>query len=303
MRKNVENAFKLFSQEERDWEQLIPREYKSVRKQFKDAHKAFIEAQRELGHDPNDLMKKIETIKTFQAMQNLADAMRSYDEYTEELEKDPTELTAISEVIADNIGNIENLKAEVKEMLPEKPPEEAFEIEFSPDQRATLEEKIDSYYIRQLLRDFNNESSRQKFYDTIKNRPPVVKTVYDEALLESTGESIVAENEVTYRIDSHFRRTIDGIIKESADTLKVPEEDLQISLNEYNSNKKEVPLINVINAKSTLTKDDFERVFPGEMFRRRRVVIEEYWSNKLAVLLPLKEELVNFGDPLRESEK
>jgi type I restriction enzyme R subunit len=229
--------------------------------------------------------------------------MRSYDEYTEELENDPRSLTAISEVIADNIGHIENLKAEVREVLPEKPPMEAFEIEFSPDQRATLEERIDSYYIRQLLKDFSNESSRQKFYDTIKNRPEIVKSAYDEALSDAVDFSKVAESEVTYRVDSHFRRTIDGIIKEAADTLGVPEEDLQISFNEYNSDKKEIPYIDVINTKSTLTKDDFERAFPGEMFRRRRVVIEEYWSKKLAMLLPLKEELLNFGDSLKEFEK
>jgi type I restriction enzyme R subunit len=303
MRKNVENAFKLFSQEERDWEKLIPREYKAVRKQFKDAYKAFEEAQKELEQDPNDLMKKIEAIKTFQAMQNIGEAIRSYDEYTEELDNDPVELTVINEVITDSIGRIENLKADVREMLPDKPPEEAFEIEFSPDQRATLEEKIDSYYIRQLLKDFNNEDSRQKFYDTIKNRPPIVKEAYDEALSEAVAVgSKVAENEATYRVDSHFRRTIDGIIREAANMLNVPDEDLRISFNEYNRDKTEVPYINVINAKSALTKDEFERAFPGEMFRRRRIVIEEYWNKKLEMLLPLKDELISFGDTLNEFE-
>lgn len=303
MRDNVMKAFKLFSQEEREWEKLIPREYKAVRKQFKDAHKAYAQAQKELELDPNDLMKKIEVIKTFQTMQNLGEAMKSYDEYTEELENDPVELSAINEMIVNNIGHIENLKAEVREVLPEKPPEEVFEIEFTSNQRAVLEEIVDSYYIRQLLRDFNNESSRQKFYDTIKNRPPIVKTAYDEALSEAVTESKVAENEVPYRVDSHFRRTIDGIIKEAADKLQVPEEDLQISFNEYSSDQKEVPYINVIKDKFTLNKYEFERAFPGEMFRRRSAVIEEYWSKKLSMLLPLKEELANFSDALKEFEK
>jgi type I restriction enzyme R subunit len=292
MRKNVENAFKLFSQEDRDWEQLVPREYKAVRKQFKDAHKAFAEAKNELNNDSNDLMKMIAAINTFQAMQTLGEAMKSYDEYNEELENDPAELSAINEAIAENTGYIENIKAEVKEILPEKPPKEAFEIEFSPDQRATLEEKIDSYYIRLLLGDFNNESNRQKFYDTIKSRPPIVKAAYDEALSEAVGK--VAEDEVTYCVDNHFRRTIDEMIKEASLVLKVPEKVLQDSFNEYNSDKKELPYINIITTKSTLNKDDFHLSFPDEMFRRRRIVIEEYWGKKLAMLLPLKEELVNF---------
>ncbi|MDR2166842.1 MAG: DEAD/DEAH box helicase family protein [Clostridiales bacterium] len=298
MRKNVEDAFRLFSQEEREWEKLIPREYKAVRKELKNAYKAFVCAQKELELDPHDPMKMMEAIKTFQNMQNLGMAAKSYDEYNEELENDPTELTAISEVIADNTGHIENIKAALRELLPETPPKEAFEIDFSPDQRATLEEKIDSYYIRQLLKDFNNESSRQKFYETIKNKPPIVKMAYDEALGGlSAGDDILAN------VDRHFRLTIDEIITEAAATLKVPEEDLLISFNEYNSNKAEVPYINVINNKSALTKDEFERVFPGEMFRRRSIVREEYWRKKIAILMPLKEELVNFGDILKGFER
>jgi type I restriction enzyme R subunit len=216
------------------------------------------------------------------------------------LENAPVELTAINEIIAENTGHIENLKAEVRARLPEKPPPEAFEIEFSPDQRATLEEKIDSYYIRQLLKDFNNESSRQKFYDTIKNKPPIVKTAYDEAL---GNISTLSDENILQTVDNHFKRTINEIIAESAAALKVPEEDLRISFNEYNPDKGEVPYINVINTKSTLTKDEFECAFPGELFRRRSVVREEYWSKKIAMLLPLKEELVNFGDTLKEFEK
>jgi type I restriction enzyme R subunit len=307
MRKNVEDAFRLVSQEEREWEKLIPREYKAVRKDFKDAHKAFVKAHKELEADPNDPIKMMGAIKAFQTMQNLGEAVKSYDEYydeyNEEMENTSAELTAINEIIAVNTGHIENIKAKLRELLPETPPAEAFEIDFSPDQRATLEEKIDSYYIRQLLNDFNNESSRQKFYDAIKNRPPIVKTAYDEALLEAAAGSNVAENEVTYRVDSYFRHTIDEIIKEAANTLEVPEEDLRISFNEYNRDKTEVPYINVINNKSTLTKEEFEHVFPGEMFRRRSVVREEYWRKKIAMLLPLKEELVNFGDTLKEFEK
>ena len=318
MRKNVEDAFRLFSQEEREWEKLIPKEYKAVRKEFKAANKAFIEAQKELELDPNDPMKMMEAIKTFQSMQNISIAVKSYDEYNDELENDPDELTMINEAVTENMGHIENIKANLRELLPDKPPKEAFEIDFSPDQRATLEEKIDSYYIRQLLKDFSNESSRRKFYDAIKNKQPIVKMAYDEVLCaldypaeytkNTNGRLRVAEPGSAYTImtdypdllEKHFRETINKIIKEASATLKVPEEDLLNSFNEYNSDKADVPYINLINSKSTLTKEEFELAFPGEMFRRRSVVREDYWRKKIAMLVPLKEELVNFGNTLKE---
>jgi len=316
MRKNVEDAFRLFSQEEREWEKLIPREYKAVRKGLKDAHKAFIRAKKELEQDPGDLTKIIEAIKTFQAMRNLGEALKSYDEYTEELASSPAELSTWADAIAENIGHIENLKAEVRDALPEKPPNSIFEIDFSPEQRATFEDKIDGFYIRQLLQDFKNESSRNKFYEAIKNKPPIVKTAYEEAL-GSTEYAInthdvgsrVAESDTTYTnntnaypalVSSYFRRVINEIISESATAMAVSEDDLRISFTEYNSAKDEVPYMTAIIANSALSKEDFEHSFPGEQFRRRRVVIEEYWRKKIAMLSPLKEELINFGDTLKE---
>lgn len=75
------------------------------------------------------------------------------------------------------MGHIENLKGEVREALTEAsihddPLPELLEIEFSSDQRATLEEKIDSYYISQLLKDIKDEKSKQKFNEIIKNKAP-----------------------------------------------------------------------------------------------------------------------------------
>ena len=77
MRKNVEDAFRLFSQEEREWEKLIPREFKAMRQEFNAAHKAFIEAKAELELDLNDPMKMLEAIKTYQTMQSLGDAVKN----------------------------------------------------------------------------------------------------------------------------------------------------------------------------------------------------------------------------------
>jgi type I restriction enzyme R subunit len=266
---------------------------------LKAAYKAFTESQNELEQDPNDLFKRLNAIKTFQAMKNLGEAIKSYEEF----EEDFAELSVITETIASEIGHIENEKAAVKEILAEQGAgeeeiNEALEIEFSSDQRATLEEKIDSYYISQLLRDIKSEGNRQKFDYIIKNKPSIVKAAYEEAL-----SGLDNEQEILDSVDRHFRRLIDEIIAETTAALQVPEDDLRISLNEYNREKGEVPYINVIISKSTLDKDEFERVF-NKKFRERRRAIEEYWKNAIDdKLLPLKDELANFAGEIKNIYK
>lgn len=295
MAQNVRDAIKLFSNEARDWERLIPRQYEEVRKEITAAHKAYKEAKRELEQDPNDLKKRLNAIKTFQTMKSLGEAIKSYEEF----EEDYVELSDVLDVIVEDAGHIENEKAAVKEILEEQGADddeisEALEIEFSPDQRATLEEKIDSYYISQLLKDIKNESSRQKFDEIIKNKPSIVKAVYDEALGELDDEL-----EIVNSVDRHFKRTIEEIIMESAALLEVPEEDLQTSFNEYNKEKDDIPYINEIVEKSSLSKEDFERSF-NRKFRERRRAIEEYWKTVIEdKLMPLKDELANFSNELR----
>jgi len=297
MAKNVRDAIKLFSNEARDWEKLVPRQYAEVKQDFESAHKAFKKAQKELEQDPNDLIKRLNLVKTFQNMSKLEGDIKSYEEF----EVDFTELSEITDTITSARGHIENEKAEIKEVLAKQGADsekivEAFEIEFSFDQRATLEEKIDSYYIAQLLKDIKNEGSKQKFNNIIKNKPPIVKTAYEEALA-----SISDDGEIVNTVDHHFKKTIKDIITEAASVLKVPNDDLQISFNEYRKDKAEVPYINIIIDKSVLTKEDFERVFPCEKYRRKIVVIGEYWKRIIEdKLLPLKEELANFANELKK---
>ena len=293
---NVREAIKLFSNEARDWEELVPKQYDEVRQNFKSAHKAYKEAKGELEQDPHDLMKRLNAIKTFQTMKNLGVAIKSYEDF----EEDYTELCdVVDDITADN-GHIENEKAAVKEIFAEhglgdEEINQVLEIEFSSDQNATLTEKIDSYYISQLLKDIHSESSRQKLDEIINDKSSIVKTTYAEAL----GDWDDAQ-EIVDSVDKHFRRTIEEIILEVATALEVPEEDLQISFNEYSKDRGEVPYLNVILEKTTLTKDGFERVFPGEKFRRKIVVIGDYWKKMIEEkLLPLNEELSNFSNELR----
>jgi len=294
MEANVRDAIRLFSNEDRNWENLVPQKYNEVKTEFKSAYLDFQQAKEELAADPEDFRKRVNAIKTYQAMAKLGEAIKSYEEF----EDDFSELTPVVETIVENVGHIENEKAAVKEYLEnldgddisEDEIDELLQIDFSSDQRATHEEKIDSYYISQLLKDIQNEASRQKFDEIIKGKSPIVQQAYDEALGGLDGEQ-----EIVASVDGHFRRTIDTIVMDVAATLQVPEKDLHISLNEYSKDKGEVPYINVIVEKSALTKENFEQTF-NRKYRERRRTIEEYWKKIIEEkLLPLREELTNYN--------
>ncbi len=229
-------------------------------------------------------------------MKHLGEAIKSYEGYADEYEEDSEELAAANKVIIGNAGHIENLKAEVRQELEEQNASDdeitgLFEIEFSADQKANLEEIIDSFYISQLLRDIKNEESKRKFDEIIQTKPDIVKTAYDEALSETDDTS-----EVVTSVDRHFKRRIEDIVAEVAAIIQVPNEDLGISFTEYRADKEEVPYINTIIGKSTLSKAEFEQAFPGELFRRRSAVINEYLRSTFAEkLMPLRNELANFN--------
>ena len=291
MAANVRDAIKLFSNEDRDWENLVPKQYAEVKQILKTAYKDFIKARTELATDPHNIKKQLGVIKTFQALSKTHEAIKSYEEYEDEFDT----LCNITQTITDEVGNIENLKAEVKESLAEQnigdeEIAELLEIEFSAEQRATLEEKIDSYYIAQLLRDIQKEDNKQKFDEIIKNKSPIVKAAYDEVLSSLSGET-----EIVGKVAAHFKRLIDEIIAKTASVLKVSEEDLLVSFNEYRSDKAEVPYINVIIDKSSITREEFEQAF-NKKFRERRRTIDEYWKSTIEdKLLPLREELSNLA--------
>ena len=261
-----------------------------MRKDVVNAHKAYTEAKTELEKDPADIKKKIEAVKTFQAVKRLAEAIESYEEF----ENDFEDLKSAIEVVAGDFGHIENIKAEVREELT---PEDAddypdiFEVEFSADQRATLEETIDSYYISQLLRDIKNEESKRKFDEILKDKPTIVQDVYREIMRD-----IENDEEAAQRAASYFRTAIDVEIAKVAATLRVPSGNLQASLNEYNPHKGDVPYLNNMIENSTHTKETFEQQFHGERFRRKIVIIGDYWKRIIDErLLPLKKEMATMS--------
>ena len=292
MRQNVEDSIRLFSNEDKDWNELVPREYEEVKDEFNATHKALVEAQEELEKDPQNIKKKVEQVRAFQKLEKAYSALRSYENFAEENEQ--AQLAPIVEKIHTERGNIENLKGEIKEALSGNDHAEDLlgEIEFTTGNRAVYEEKIDSYYINKLLSDLQKSTSKsekdelkEKIHEVIDSKEPIVKAIYTKILFD------IEQNQMIGNWQEYFTREIDSIINKAAAKLRVLAKNLRTSFNEYNRSKNIVPYINVIIEDSLLDKDTFETEF-SEKYRNRSRVIEGYWHSIIEKeLLPLKEEL------------
>ena len=289
MRQNVADTMRLFSNEKQGWELLKPKEYTDVRKEFQDVYYSFQLAKENLQNDPNDLKKKLDSVKAYQQLEKTYKAIRSYDDFSEELEQ----FDHIVESLPAEKGQCENLKAEITLELVEEEDADLEsllkDIEFSSSTNKTAEDKVDSFYINQILRDVQDdkEGSREKLEQQIGSKPEVVKTVYYDILDQiDNGETFTNETSTTY-----FTENMDRIIEETAQKLKVPIESLEASFNQYQAGKEDVPYINQIIKTSQLDEETFENLF-NEKSRKRTIVMKQYWKDIMEEkLVPLKEEL------------
>ncbi|OIB01444.1 DEAD/DEAH box helicase [Paenibacillus sp. LC231] len=291
MRKNVEDAIRLFTNQQQNWEALVPQEYAEVKAAFLTAHEQLQQAKDDLEDDPNNIKNKIAQVRAYQKLEKIQRAMKSYENYQEDFE----EFEYIVKVLPEEKGHCENLKAEIRAELEDQTGDEMEnllqDIEFTSEQRAVHEERIDSFYINQLLNRYQKSSDKTDKYDLrekimkeINTKPASVQAIYNAIL------DVIDNNRPTKDWTAYFADEIDYILQNTAELLKVPVANLQTSFNEYRPNSGVVPFINVISEASGLSKEDFEAMF-NEKYRKRLLVIEQYWKTVLdEKLIPLKDE-------------
>ncbi|MCL2194658.1 MAG: HsdR family type I site-specific deoxyribonuclease [Oscillospiraceae bacterium] len=291
MRQHVADAIRLFTNQQQDWESLVPQEYCEVKAAFIEGHGELLAAKEALALDPNNIKKKIAQVRAYQKLEKIQRAMKSYEDF----ELDFGELEAIIKTLPEEKGRAENLKAEIREELKDKKRDDADDwlkdIEFSSGQRAAHEERIDSFYINQLLNDYqtcagekDKNELRDKIMKEVNAKPAVVQSIYNLILAD------IDQNKLTKEWAEYFEAEIERIIQHAANRLKVPVQSLQTSFNEYRPSNGSVPFINVINEASQLDKEAFEAAF-NEKYRKRLLVIEQYWKGVIDdELTPLKEE-------------
>lgn len=292
MRKNVEDAIRLFTNQQQNWEALVPREYEEVKVAYLDAYKELEIAKSNLSGDPNNVKKKIEQVRAYQQLEKIQRSIKSYENYEDEF----TEFEHIVQALPEEKGHCENLKVEIRAEL-EDEIEETIDnllqdIEFSSGQRAVYEEHIDSYYINRLLSEYQRSTDktdknilREKILKEINTKQAAVREIYSIILADIDNNQLV-DDWTTY-----FKDKINRIMQESAELLKVPVTDLRASFNEYRFEVGNVPFIIEISKASQLDKDSFEAIF-NEKYRKRLLVFEQYWKKILdESLVPLKGEI------------
>ncbi|MCL1996781.1 MAG: HsdR family type I site-specific deoxyribonuclease [Defluviitaleaceae bacterium] len=292
MRQNVEDAIRLFTNQQQDWEDLVPREYSDVKTELVAAHEELQQAKEDLTSDPNNIKHKIAQVKAFQRLEKVQKAIRSYEDYEDDYE----ELEHIAEAMPIERGHCENLKVEIREELEGQVRDDVDDwlkdIEFSSNLSATHAERIDSYYINRLLGEYqkttdktDKDALREKIMQEINSKPKSVQAIYDDILTD------IDNNRLTKDWTVYFEDEINRIIEASADLLKVPIAGLQTSFSEYRTDVGAVPFVNEICNASQLDKDAFEAAFNKE-YRKRLLVIEQYWKSVIEEkLIPLQGEL------------
>jgi type I restriction enzyme R subunit len=270
MKENVQNTFRLFSNEKQNFDQLIPKEYEEVKKEF-------IECSTLYKQSEADLSDK---------------ALRSYDQYEEDFEA----FSEVVEQLPQYQGKTENIKTKIKEMIEDEGhPEEDFEkllqeIAFSSQLNATHKDVVDSFYINQLLKaiQLNEAGAVEKFEKEIQQKDPQIQKMYHtlkDQLVNTTEEIDVAQLKET-SIQNEIQRQL----QKEAEEFGLSFDFLQSAMNEYQGDKKTIPYLTHLLDSMTLSKEEFEAK-TGEKYRRRTKVLEERLRQNFEQIQKWKEEL------------
>jgi len=284
MRKHVEDAMRLFSNENQNWEALQPKEYHEVKVSFLESVQSYEQAKKELVEDPTNLKKKIQLVRTYQSLEKTAKALKSYDDFAD----DAIVLVPLIQKFTEDIGHIENVKAEIKEAAGGDDEQLLQDIEFSTSTNAQVE-KIDSFYINNLLKDLDNQKDGtvEKLLAESQTKPEKIRQLY-EKVIENHGQ--VPESALELK-NKYVTEAIDDVICETAATYRLSESELRHSFNEYDQSKETIPYIKDILSSFDMDKQTYELTF-NEGFRGKKKRIEKTWKDVLEdELLPLKGEL------------
>lgn len=292
MRENVRNTFRLFSNEKQNFDQLIPKEYEEVKKEFIECLILYKQSEADLSDNPNDLKTMIAQVSAYQKLEKSYKALRSYDQYEEDFE----EFSEVVEQLPQYQGKTENIKTKIKEMIEdEEHPEEDFEkllqeIAFSSQLNATHKDVVDSFYINQLLKaiQLNEAGAVEKFEKEIQQKDPQIQKMYHtlkDQLVNTTEEIDVAQLKET-SIQNEIQRQL----QKEAEEFGLSFDILQSAMNEYQSDKKTIPYLTHLLDSMTLSKEEFEAK-TGEKYRRRTKVLEERLQQNFEQLQKWKEEL------------
>lgn len=290
MKENVAKTFELFSNEKQNFHTLIPKEYIEVRSEFNDLAQIYQQAAFEVEKNPNDFKTMVHQVRVFQQLEKSYKALKSYDDYEEDAES----LEPITNEITTYKGKVENLRAAIKSQRGDEEGEDIEDllkdIEFSSNLNASHEDTVDSFYINQLLKNVqdNVEGALDKFNKEIKRKDPQVQSMYHDLrreLQEKNNDIDAIELKI-----QKIQHKIHELTQEKANEYGLSYDILISALNEYQSDKKDIPYLSQLLNTMTISKADFEYK-TGEKYRRRTKVVEQLLKDLFDIIQTWKEEL------------
>jgi len=134
----------------------------------------------------------------------------------------------------------------------------------------------------------NNPDAIDKFDKEIKRKDPQVQSMYYDLrkeLLEKSDDIDAVDLKI-----QKIQSKIHELTQEKSSEYGLSYETLISALNEYQSDKKDIPYLPQLLDTMEITKEDFEYK-TGEKYRRRTKVIEQLLTDLFDTIQTWKEEL------------
>ncbi|MCY8461045.1 HsdR family type I site-specific deoxyribonuclease [Bacillus spizizenii] len=294
MEQNVKNTTKLYSHAQEESSLVYPT-YDESKKRFKKAHKALTT----LIPNPTDidehtsLETRIEFVKVFQELNNSYEALVTYDDYNDDIEKSAA-LQEQVETLEEYIGIYHTIKGSLIDEEGQDGPEPDFsDIEFYGENAVKIYD-IDSTYIDRLLETYsaNNQNIRDEIESALQKleKSDIVKDVYREMLNAIDTKKVDEEEDILVVKRRFFTKERSQAVREFANTWFVAEDELYLSAVQYVIGADPIPNIGgIINSKQF---DKYKAVHPDAKPLKYGPELKRQWRRTLdEVIVPLDGEL------------
>lgn len=296
MEKNVEDATRLYSKAQEETKLVYPT-YDESKKRFIKAHKALTLIPNVADIDENSpLETRIDFVKTFQEFNHSYEALVTYDDYNDEMEKSKV-LQEQVQTLEEYIGVYNTVKGslmdEVDPPYPVDPGPDLSEIEFYGENAKKVYD-IDSAYIDQLLNTYsaNNQDIRDEIEKALQklNKTENVKQIYRKILNAIDNKEIDPEEDIFVVKRRYFTQARNHVIEAFATIWFVDENELYSSAIQYVVGADPIPNIGgIIDSKQfdqykVVHSDAKPLKYGPEMKRQWRKTLDEF-------IVPLDDEL------------
>ncbi|WP_338731777.1 type I restriction endonuclease subunit R [Bacillus subtilis] len=294
MEQNVKNATKLYSHAQEESSLVYPT-YDESKKRFKKAHKTLTTLIPNLTDiDENSpIESRIEFVRAFQELNNSYEALVTYDDYNDDMEKS-TALQEQVKTLEEYIGIYNTIKGSLIDEEDQDGPEPDFsDIEFYGENAVKIYD-IDSTYIDRLLETYsaNNQNIRDEIESALQKleKSDIVKNVYRKMLNAIDTKKVDEEEDILGVKRRFFTKERSQAVREFANTWFVAEDELYLSAVQYMIGADPIPNFGgIINSKQF---DKYKAVHPDAKPLKYGPELKRQWRKTLdEVIVPLNDEL------------